>query len=409
MEASESKQLARAGSVVVEKLGELAPRAVASWDYFDDAVAVVAAEDGIGDARQLTRLDGQVGTAPAFVVAQGVHDARVAEPLIPVDAYQGAPLDVVTHRHPNSITDWDTETRLGLEQAVLADADADEVATGEGSHDGGAAADIGASSYHYSCTDAPLDHARPECASVEVDETLLHDRGAVCQVGAKPNTCSVSDPHATRTYVVDHLWELVHTVDGELLTLGIRVELTHIDVIWPHRALVGPSDVGQDVVDAIQVDSMRLHLAVRQQVESQVGILDGDGWLCLVVADEAHHDALVGPQVATDVPQPIEQYEVRVVTTISLEHSQRPPHIADLFGVQLCADHAVVVAHLVGEECGDAEVLIAVDEREPGVEVAHRVAVGDADRVDGWLLVVGITFDLSDECSTVFGAANTES
>lgn len=393
----------------MEELGELAPRAVASWDYFDDTVAVVAAKDGIGDARQLTCLDGQVGTAPTFVVAQGVHDARVAEPLISVDAHQGAPLDVVTHRHTNPVTDRDTETRLSLEQAVFPDADTDGVTAREGSHDRCATTDVGSCPHYYSCADAPFDHAGPKGASVEVDESFVHDGGTFRQVGTEAHTSSVSNPQATRAYVVDHLRELVDAVNDECLALGICVHLTFVDFIWPHRSPVGPSDVRQDTEDAVEVDAVRVHLAVRQQVKTQVGILDGNGRLRLVIADEADHDPSIGPQVATDIPQSVEQYEIRVLTTVSLEHSKRMSHVADLLGVQLRTDDAVVVTHLIGEECGHAEVLVQVDDREPGVEVAHRVAMSDADRVDGWLSVVGITLDLSDECPTVFGAANTES
>ena len=71
-------------------------------------------------------------------------------------------------------------------------------AAGQGAHDRGAAADVGAVADDDAGRDAALDHRGAEGAGVEVDEALVHDRGAGGQVRAEADPVGVGDPDAGR-------------------------------------------------------------------------------------------------------------------------------------------------------------------------------------------------------------------
>ena len=85
-------------------------------------------------------------------------------------------------------------------------------AAGQRAHDRRAAADVRAVADDDAGRDAALDHRGPEGAGVVVDEALVHDRGALGQVGAEPHPVGVGDPHPGRQHVVDHARELVDAV-----------------------------------------------------------------------------------------------------------------------------------------------------------------------------------------------------
>src|SRR5699024_12286657 len=62
---------------------------------------------------------------------------------------------------------------------------------------------------------APPDHRRAEGAGVEVDNALVHHRGALGKMGAQPDAVRVRDPHPRRHHVVHHPRELVDAVDRD--------------------------------------------------------------------------------------------------------------------------------------------------------------------------------------------------
>ena len=94
--------------------------------------------------------------------------------------------------------------------------------------------------------DPALHHGGAERAGVEVDEALVHDRGAGGEVRAEPDPVGVGDPDAGRHHVVDHPGELVDPVDGQHAgrrpRTRARSSSTRSGGHGPGR---GPGDVGQ--------------------------------------------------------------------------------------------------------------------------------------------------------------------
>ena len=112
-------------------------------------------------------------------------------------------------------------------------------AAGQRAHDRRAAADVGAVADDDAGRDPALDHRRAERAGVVVDEALVHDRGALGQVGAEPDPVGVGDPDAGRDHVVDHPGELVHAVHGDR-AVGEQPQPGPLELLRRGRAGGGP-------------------------------------------------------------------------------------------------------------------------------------------------------------------------
>ena len=88
----------------------------------------------------------------------------------------------------------------------------------------------------------------PERAGVVVDEALVHDRGALGEVGAEPHPVAVGDADAGGDDVVDHPRELVDAEHGDVAdrrAQPVGVEPGRLD-----RSGAGPGHVGEQPEDA---------------------------------------------------------------------------------------------------------------------------------------------------------------
>ena len=233
---------------------QAAPVAVAG-DDLERAGDRVAPEQQPVAAGELGGLDrrpvGQRDLGPGGDVAAGLDDAAVAE--------------------------GDADAGVGAQQGALADRDDLLPATGQGAHDRGATADVGARTHDDARADPALDHGGAQRAGVEVDEALVHDRGALGQVRTQPDPVGVGDPDAGGQDVVDHPRELVHAEDGHVPVGGAEQRATgRGQVGGEHRAGGGPGHVGQQPEDAVQVGAVRTDEPGGQQVQPQVGVVRVD-------------------------------------------------------------------------------------------------------------------------------------
>ena len=167
---------------------------------------------------------------------------------------------------------------VGAEQAALADGDDLLAAAGEGAHDRGAAADVGAVADDDARRDAALDHGGAEGAGVEVDEALVHHRRAGGEVRAEADPVGVGDPDAGGHDVVGHPGELVDAVDGQVEALGRGREPRRLEPVDRRtgRALVHTTLASRPNMP-VQVLAVRLDQAVREQVQAQVGVVRVSG------------------------------------------------------------------------------------------------------------------------------------
>src|SRR5690606_2759304 len=125
----------------------------------DGSGARVAAEQEVVASGELERLDHARLTLVAHLTEHGdLGPGRDVQP--------GLDDAVVPER--------DAEAGVRPEEAALADRDDLLAAAGQGAHDRGAAADVGAVAHDDARGDAALDHRGAEGARVEVHEALVH-------------------------------------------------------------------------------------------------------------------------------------------------------------------------------------------------------------------------------------------
>src|SRR5207248_5391703 len=121
----------------------------------------------------------------------------------------GAGGDVAAGLDHAVVAERDADSRVRAEQAPLADAHDLLAAAGQGTHDRGAAADVGAVPDHHAGGDPALDHRGAEGTGIEVYESLVHHDGTAGQVRTQPHPIRVGDPYPGRQHVVGHPGDLV--------------------------------------------------------------------------------------------------------------------------------------------------------------------------------------------------------
>src|SRR5699024_2378239 len=132
----------------------------------------VAPEDQAAAPRKGVRLDGRA-----------------------VDKHLRAGGDVEPGLDDAVIAQGDAAAGVCAQQAALPEADDVFAASGERAHDGGTPAHIRAVADDDTRRDASLHHGMAECAGVEVDEALMHDGGALREVGAETDAVGVTDAY----------------------------------------------------------------------------------------------------------------------------------------------------------------------------------------------------------------------
>src|SRR3954447_26661454 len=239
-----------------------------------------SSESGVGMQRAV-ELDALTGARarldPAVHGVAQVEQARRTGQLVGLDdpavlqGHLGAGGDVEPGLDHAVVAERDADAGVGPEQAALTDADPRRAAAGEGAHDGGAGADVGAVADDHPLDDAPLDHRRAERAGVEVAEPLVHDRRPGGEVGAEPDPVGVGDAYAARHHVVGHPGELVHAEDLDRAGLA-QAQPRALEPLDLAGAVVGPHHVVEDCEDAVEVDGVGLDQAVREQVQPQIAV-----------------------------------------------------------------------------------------------------------------------------------------
>ena len=217
---------------------------------------------------------------------------------------------------------------VGAEQAALADRDDLLAAAGEGAHDRGAAADVGAVADHDARRDPALDHRGAERAGVVVHEALVHHRRALGQVRAQAHPVGVGDPDAGRQHVVDHPRELVDAVDGHVLAGAAQPGPGGLEALDRARAGRGPHHVGEQPEDAVHRDRLRRDEPAREQVQPQPGVLGGGrGGLQVRRLDQAH---LAGdPAYVVGALERRELLRRRRVGRLRAQRGRGEPHVQD--------------------------------------------------------------------------------
>src|SRR5674476_30876 len=144
---------------------------------------------------------------------------------------------------------------VGADQGTASDRDRDPATTGQGAHDRGTAADVAAVVDDHPGRDPALDHRDAERPGVEVDEALVHHRGALGEMGAQTHPVGVGDPDAGRDHVVHHPRELVDAEDRRSVAVDrAQPQPGLLEPFGRARPAIGPHDIGQYPEDTVQVE-----------------------------------------------------------------------------------------------------------------------------------------------------------
>ena len=160
-----------------------------------------------------------------------------------------------------------------------------------------AAADVAVVADHDAGADPALDHGGTQRARVVVAEALVHDRGALGQVGAEPDPVGVGDPHPGGDHVVGHPRELVDAGDLEREAVRAGAQPYRGGLGRQDRAQGGPGNVGQQAEHAVQAGAVRLDEPVAEQVQPQPDVVGVGGRGGQVGDVGAHRDDLDAAQV----------------------------------------------------------------------------------------------------------------
>lgn len=232
-------------------------------------------------------------------------------------------------------------------------------------------------------------------------------------MGTEAHLIGVGNSHPLGLHVVEHARESILAEGRQATPVGHHPPL-ELEILLGRDGPPGCPHVQRKSLvaqDVIEVDAVRPHLAMRQQVEPQVGVGDARG-RGLVVVDEGDHQfppqALA--QVGHHVDQHVERPDVGVVTPVSQVRRQGATHIDELTAGDLDVSGLAVPIGLVDQEVGDTRVLSeCIDGREPGVaQVALIVHVGDTDRTGSGCLVTRLGLDLANDALCVFHGLNTD-
>ena len=171
-------------------------------------------------------------------------------------------------------------------------ADGDDLlaAAGQGAHDRGAAADVGAVADDHPGADPALDHRGAERPGVVVDEALVHHRGALGEVRAEPDPVGVGDPHPGGQHVVGHPRELV---DAEHADRAPAPRAAAAGCARSPRPRTVRRSVHTTLVSRPKMPSRlmraRAHQPVAEQVQPQPGVVGVRRRGLQVLDDGAHH------------------------------------------------------------------------------------------------------------------------
>ena len=164
------------------------------------------------------------------------------------------------------------QSRVGTQQAALAQRHALEAAAREHPHCRGAAADVGAVPDDDALGHPALHHGAAQRTGVVIDEAGVHDRRPLGQVGAQADIGRIADAHARGQHIVGHARELVDRVHlNRVAQLGAQAGARDLEVLGGAGPDGGPHDVGQAGEDPVQVDRIGQGQTMGQDVEAQVG------------------------------------------------------------------------------------------------------------------------------------------
>jgi hypothetical protein len=160
----------------------------------------------------------------------------------------------------------------------------------------------------HALADAAFDHRRPQRAGVEVDEALVHHRGASGEVGTEPDPIGVRDANTVGHDVVGHSRELVHAQHHHGMPRGSHRRPPAIEALDRARPGGGPHHVVEQPEHVAEVDAMGRHQPMGEQVEAEVDVMGVDGRIVQTFDEGGDDDRLY----ASHVVDPARGREVEV-------------------------------------------------------------------------------------------------
>ncbi|BBG29501.1 transcriptional regulators [Zymobacter palmae] len=184
----------------------------------------------------------------------------------------GTRSDVQTGLDRTAVAERNADPRVSTDQAFFTNRNDLLATTGQRTHGGGTATQVGVCADEDASRNAAFDHAGAFGARVEVAETFVHDRRAFAQVGAQTHAGCIGNTYARRHDVVGHFRELVNAVDGQRTACQARLQLASRQFFDVDGAFAGPCDVFQHAEHAVQIEAVRAAQTMGDQLELEVDL-----------------------------------------------------------------------------------------------------------------------------------------
>jgi len=187
---------------------------VGDRQHFNGAGNCVAAEGHVGHSRQCDGLHLDAVDFDGLAIVAGFELAVFFMDL-PLDHFHRRVAgEDDAGRDADVVSQGNTAFGHGPDQALLARLDLDGVAAGKSSKEPRARAHIRALVDCYSRRNTAFDHRLPQGAGVEIDEGIVHDGGAVTEMGTIPDHVHVGHADTRGNRIgPEHGRELIHGQD----------------------------------------------------------------------------------------------------------------------------------------------------------------------------------------------------
>ncbi len=123
-------------------------------------------------------------------------------------------------------------------------------------------------------------------AGVEVHEAFLHDRCAWQQMCTEPYAIAGGDAHTFGDHVVEQVREAVVVEDRHPHPLAHQLHPLGVEPLVEEGTNVGPDHLRHQAEGAFEVQAVRLDLAGAEQVEAQVDVRNGHGWVVYILDED---------------------------------------------------------------------------------------------------------------------------
>ena len=199
-----------------------------------------------------------------------------------------------------AIGEWKSDAGIGTDEAIPAHGYKFTATARERAHGAAASAQIAVCSHHHPGRDTAFDHGGTFGAGIKIDESFMHDGGALTEISPQPYPGCVSDTATRGHNIARHPGKFVHRHDFQAEVLQACLQLSTGQVDQVDGALVSPGDVNENTKQSLEIQGIRLGESVGQQVQLQIGF-GNRGRRRIAVEESDNHQLGAGSQTLQQI------------------------------------------------------------------------------------------------------------